>query len=204
VVSPEAFSESLGVIPVSSLNRRSGRKSSLNLIVSHTCHLAHVSHSPRYNNRSHALKGFIMRRTALTLICGVALLCGCGGGESGGYSGPLGTVTGKITFEGKPVPEGSQVLFMAPATGYSATGVVDAAGKYTLKYNASDKIPAVKYAVQIAPPAAPTASVDPSKMTPPAKTQATPFPVRYGSTAKSKLEFTVVEGQNTATFDLTK
>jgi hypothetical protein len=145
-----------------------------------------------------------MRRTALTLVCGWVLLVGCGSGESGGYTGPLGTVKGVITFEGKPIPEGSQVLFIAPSDGYSATGVVNAAGEYALKYKDGDKIPAVRFAVQVAAPAASSAPVDPSNMTPPSKSQVAPFPARYGSTAKSKLEFTVKEGENKADFDLKK
>jgi hypothetical protein len=55
----------------------------------------------------------------------LTLLCGCGSGLP-----ERGKVTGKVTFNGKPVPEGTVTFY--PKTGRSATGRIQPDGTYTL------------------------------------------------------------------------
>src|SRR3989442_1523307 len=81
------------------------------------------------------------------------LIVGCAG-EGDGYSGARGEVTGKVTFEGKPIPEGCKVLFQSNSgkNTYTAFGVVNAAGEYVLNYNGTPNLPALTYQVQLFPP----------------------------------------------------
>lgn len=66
--------------------------------------------------------GFLAAATALSVICLAAL--GCDGG------GSRGRVTGKVTLDGKPLPNAA-VTFM-PAEGGASSGVTDAEGNYEL------------------------------------------------------------------------
>ena len=139
------------------------------------------------------------------------LVAGCGGGGVEPFKGPLGQVTGKVTFEGKPIPEGSQVLFQSTENekgGYLATGIVNASGEYTLQCDGSPNLPGLTYQVQIMPPikaaAAASGALDPAagvKVS--LKTDAAPFPAKYSVSSKT-LVFPVKEGKNTADFVLTK
>ena len=138
----------------------------------------------------------------------VSLIVGCGG-RGDGYSGPRGTVSGSITVDGKPLQKGCQVMFIA-AAGHTASGVIDEAGKYNLIYTDGD-VPAVEYQVQLtAPISVTTQDADPSKMAQNmtlskksgGASNEAPFPPKYGSTATSKMSFTVKEGPNTADFAL--
>jgi hypothetical protein len=108
------------------------------------------------------------------------------------------------------------VLFMADAGGYTAGGVIQDGGKYTLVYAGGNGLPVGEYSVQIAPPIVNTenaAPVDPSQMAGQLKlnrksgkeaSEGGPFPSRYGSTSTSGLKFKVVANQNTADFKLEK
>lgn len=146
-------------------------------------------------------------------VVGLLLLAGCGGGDDGAFKGPFGQVTGKVTFEGKPIPEGSQVVFQAVTAGYLATGTVNASGEYTLQYNGSADIPGVLYQVTFMQATKPTGTADDPAATPKldpvtsAKVEvskaAPPFPAKYSSPTKDAV-FTVKEGKNTADFVLTK
>ena len=131
------------------------------------------------------------------------LFAGCGGGNA--YSGPLGQVSGKVTFEGKPIPEGSTVVFQGAKESYMATGKTNANGEYTLKYEDSPNLPAVAYQVQIIAPAKASSNTfdpaDEAKIV--VSTEASAFPAKYSSPSKD-FGFTVKEGKNTADFVLTK
>ena len=132
---------------------------------------------------------------------------GCGGKDSGAFKGPFGQVTGKVSFEGKPIPEGSQVLFQSTGIGasYAAIGTVNASGEYTLKHDGKLDVPGVAYQVQIMPPSkAAVGAADPlvgAKIA--ISKEAPPFPAKYSSPSKD-LVFTVKEGKNSADFTLTK
>ena len=147
-----------------------------------------------------------MKQFGLSVVF-MILAAGCGG-DSDAFKGPFGQVTGKVTFEGKPIPEGSRVVFQSTKEGYLATGTVNAAGEYTLQCNGKPDLPALPYQVQIMPPskaaAATTGMIDPAVG---AKVDATvvapPFPAKYSAVTK-ELVYTVKEGKNTADFPLTK
>jgi hypothetical protein len=144
--------------------------------------------------------------STLILIC----LIGCGG-SNGGYSGPLGQVSGKITSGGKPIPQGSQVVFQTKeGSNYMATGTVGANGEYSLNYDAKKNLPAMTYIATVLPPTktgAP-AKMSPDQMANPGQvlsattTEAPPFPDRYSSALNSGLEYTVKAGKNTYDVDL--
>src|SRR5262245_38752936 len=76
------------------------------------------------------------------LVFAIALLAGCGEG------GPrLGQVTGKVTLDGKPLPNVS-VTFM-PKEGGTASGVTDANGNYELTHNNGKGAPLGKNMVAV-------------------------------------------------------
>ncbi|WLD13710.1 hypothetical protein [Planctellipticum variicoloris] len=116
----------------------------------------------------------------------------------------------------QPLATGCQVLFIADTGGYTAGGVIQDGGKYTLVYGGGSGLPVGEYSVQIAPPIVNTenaAPVDPSQMAGQLKlnrksgkeaSESGPFPSRYGSTSTSGLKFTVAPNQNTADFKLEK
>ncbi len=138
------------------------------------------------------------------------ICAGCS--RSDGFTGPRGTVEGKIVFQGVPIPEGSSILFMAATQGgYTAGGIVDTNGKYTLKYNGSTALPAVEYLIQISPPAEtpdPEMLIDPTLLALTTDEVASftmiapPFPPKYSSAHTSQLKFTVEQGKNSADFEL--
>ena len=149
--------------------------------------------------------------------CSLMHFAGCGGGGDG-FTGPRGQVSGKVTFGGEPVPEGSTVIFQTgEGKSYLASGIVKADGNYELQYDGQSSLPGVKYLVQVTPPAGAAgggAPVDPMKMDlamtdvkqakKTAKLASTVFPSKYFSSLTSGLSFEVNEGENTADFDLTK
>jgi len=59
----------------------------------------------------------------------VSLISGCGGGSD---TPPLGTVSGVVTLDEKPLAN-AQVTFQ-PAGGRASVGETDSEGKYTLSY----------------------------------------------------------------------
>lgn len=91
------------------------------------------------------------RRTLLLVAAGTCLLApGCGR--------QLGTVTGKVTFDGKPVTGGS-VAFLPLSKGPDgkgvrpASGAIQAGGEYHLSsFVANDGVAAGKYRITYSPP----------------------------------------------------
>ncbi|HUP79784.1 MAG TPA: hypothetical protein VM260_14625, partial [Pirellula sp.] len=57
---------------------------------------------------------------------------------------PTGTVSGKATYSGKPVPQGCSISFVSNS-GFAAVGVIDAKGEYKLKMDGKESIPAATY-----------------------------------------------------------
>jgi hypothetical protein len=89
----------------------------------------------------------------VALVVGALILAGCG---SGGYSGPTGTVSGTVTLNGDPVPQGSTVVFLSDA-GHTASGQIGAGGSYSLsvvgKSGKCSAVPVASYKVFVTPPA---------------------------------------------------
>ena len=144
---------------------------------------------------------------AAVLVIGVLFLTGC---ESGGYSGPTGTVSGTVTLNGQPVPQGCTVAFVSDA-GHTATGQVGAGGQYSLSVvgegGKTSAIPAASYNVSVTPPAEAESSGDYDQMMEESASgegqaeETTPeaevIPAAFQSTGTSGLSYEVKEGENT-------
>lgn len=148
---------------------------------------------------------------AFLLACLIGM-AGCSP-PADGYSGPRGTVAGKLAVDGQPVPEGYHVTFIATRGSFVASGTVQQDGRYKLLYRVAQGLPVGDYVVQLGLPsdfAASTAgpsgglqSMDVNEITKAWKA-AMPFPQRYLATSTSGLKFTVQPGLNAADFELTK
>lgn len=159
-------------------------------------------------------------------ICQLGLLAtlfmvGCGGGGDG-FDGPTGTVSGKLTFQGKPLPEGSAVLFKHEETGQVASGTLSTTdGSFRLRWRGSYDILAGAYKVAVSTgtgsgaitvpgdPNAMESSTDYKEMmdgggaeeTKP-KDTGPAIPAKYLSTATTDEMFDVKPGDNTYEFDI--
>jgi hypothetical protein len=125
-------------------------------------------------------------------VCGIIavfVLAGCGGGDDGRIKPPeLGTVTGKVTLDGKPL-EGAMVEF-SPATARPSFGTTDSSGAYTLNYDEKRKGAAVgEHTVKIN-----------TRLETAALGKKEGVPARYND--KSELKATVKAGENTFDWDL--
>lgn len=155
----------------------------------------------------------VCRRVVLLVggLCVAAVLSGAGcSGPADGFSGGRGTVTGTVTIDGQPLPEGCSVLFMAASGGYTGSGPVGAGGSFSVFYKVPAGLPVGDYLVQISPPgpkgeATPTDPVAMGESIRLSKNTAnkSPVPSRYSSTGTSGLTFTVQPGSNQADFALT-
>jgi len=152
-------------------------------------------------------------RSLVLLALGLLLLplTGCQG-ESSSFKGPKGTVTGKVTYNGNPVPMGCTVVFMHQEKAVPATGSISADGGYTLQMAGRQEVLAGTYKVSVSPPAKDAVAADPSnpdaykafmtgKTVKPAE-EKPPFPKKYQTAETSGLTFTVKEGANTIDIDL--
>lgn len=154
-----------------------------------------------------------MRAAVLALLAGLASWGGCGA-PADGYSGPRGTVAGRMTLDGAPLTAGCQVLFMATRGGFVASGKIGPDGRYALAYRVRQGLPVGDYLVQVARPESqgPAASgtADVAMAAPnledllKAWEASLPFPARYQTASTSGLKFAVRPGANTADFDLAK
>ncbi len=144
---------------------------------------------------------------AFLLTCLVGLV-GCSR-PADGYSGPRGTVAGRLVIDGRPVPRGCQVVFMATRGSFIASGTVEHDGRYSLLYRVAEGLPVGEYVVQVGLPAGwgpaiagsagGSQSTDVNEISK-AWIAAMPFPERYLAASTSGLEFTVQSGENTADF----
>jgi type 1 fimbria pilin len=148
---------------------------------------------------------------AFLLACLVGL-AGCSP-SADGYSGPRGSVAGRLTIDGTALRNGCQVVFMATRGRFIASGAVAEDGRYTLLYSVSQGLPVGDYVVQLGLPSDYAASIagpsgGPAVMDVSAINKAwkagMPFPERYLAASTSDLRFTVQPGANTADFELTQ
>ena len=136
--------------------------------------------------------------------------------QVGCQSGPLlpdgatGTVSGKVTLNGKPVPTGTAVVFQRDSDGQLATGECDANGEFLLRMKGGLEIVEGAYRVAVQPPnptanmseeEAMQASVD-GKLDDVMKTSAL-IPQKYQVIEDSKTIFSVKPGPNEFTLDMT-
>jgi hypothetical protein len=134
----------------------------------------------------------------LFLVGLVALaLPGCSGGGAG-----LAVVKGKISYKGKPVPNGTINFLPADGTKPSATGEIQSDGSYVMKTflsnKPSDGAVIGKHKVVI------VAMMDMGNALPEQRTPLPPpiVPIKYTSPATSDLSANVENKENTIDFDL--
>lgn len=124
--------------------------------------------------------------------------------------GPMGSVTGKLTINGKVIEQGTQLLFMKMDAGYAAFGETDQEGNYSIIWardgERKSKLPLGTYKVLIQPPRVgkDTEEMSAEEMleggdVAPAKPK---FPVKYQQHSTSGLEYTIEEGKNQIDIDL--
>ena len=138
------------------------------------------------------------RFRSLQLSCGplilAAALCSLGVTGCGESPEPTGKVAGTVTFNKKPIAEGT-VNFIAKKKGVGASAPLDSEGKYVV----TEPIPAGSYAVFILPPA----MEPPLPGQPPNVPKEYPnIPMKYRTPETSKLKAVVGEGENPLDFDL--
>jgi len=138
----------------------------------------------------------LLRRGAIGLVLGLALaLLGMQTGCRGVKMAP---VSGRVTYNGKPVKSG-QVLFMTQ-NGVSGAAELDGDGRYQLQAGVGENM----VTIESRGPGAPLGKVGPEggpgyvKMKPGKLL----VPERYISPMMSGLKFNVQSGQNTADFTL--
>ncbi len=128
---------------------------------------------------------------SLWLLSGLA---GCG---EGGDEFPTGTVSGKVTFDGKPVTEG-KISFINEELGYGAGATLGSDGSYQLEEGRGIRLGDYKVAVR--PPLVGGSPEDPDD--PPKPKEMPNIPEKYRQFETSGLSAAVKEGGNEFTFDL--
>jgi hypothetical protein len=143
-----------------------------------------------------------------TLLC--VIVGGCGGGRTL-PEGATGTVTGKVTLEGAPVPEGVIVTFQRDEDGQLASGICDANGEFVVRMKGGLAIVEGAYRVAVMPPA-PGAAMSSEDMMEASvagtlndKSKASDvIPEKYSDLQNSKTIFQVNPGSNTFELDMKK
>ncbi len=137
---------------------------------------------------------WITRRTqaGLLMACVLGRGSGCNGSR---IPGDTGTVTGRATFKGDPIPEGSTIVFLHRGKGIVGTGVTDAEGAFSLQMREEPRVLVGEYSVGITPPG----EIDPNNVT--IFTDKAPdawkkVPRKYWSPETSNETFTVKAGAN--------
>lgn len=126
-------------------------------------------------------------RNLFILSLAVGLLGGCAGSE------PTGTVSGKVTLDGKPVTAG-QISFIS-AAGFSAIADLGEDGSFTLLEN----MPVDKYTVTLSPPAIMDA---PGEEGDTATQPKSSIPEGYFDETTSDLKQDIAAGVNNVTIEL--
>lgn len=116
---------------------------------------------------------------------------------------PAGTVSGRVTFQQKPLPTGCTLMFVSDHT--TAVGSVEPNGQYQLKSGDSNRIPVGKYRVAVNPPAPANAPLEGEETAGDDTTwlgedYGDLIPRKYRNVGTSGLAFEVQEGENT--FDI--
>ena len=91
----------------------------------------------------------LVRWQSLVCLAVVVIAIGCWGAVD---YGPTGTVAGRLTMDGKPLPAGHNVSFMDMEKGYLAFGQTDAEGNFKVDSWNEGNMPVGVYKVMIAPP----------------------------------------------------
>lgn len=147
----------------------------------------------------------ISHRIKFAFLCMTLMLftIGCGGGAPNDRP-DLGTVSGKVTLDGKPAP--NVIVTFYPDEGRPSSGKTDDSGMYTLQYTADS--PGAKvgnHKVQISVPETTTGEeggeggeAEPAEAMPPDWVK---IPAKYNT--ETELTAQVEAGENTKDFELT-
>ena len=133
-----------------------------------------------------------MRAVRLSWVALIGcVMAGCGATEE-----PLGVATGRVTYHGEPVTEGS-VTFSDKVRGAAYVAPLGADGKFELQVARGFGVPPGKYVVTIGPPQA-MPSMDPAKnfAGPAGNKDYKNIPMKYRDEKTSGLEAVVVSGAN--------
>lgn len=145
---------------------------------------------------------------ALLVALAVFATAGCLGRKQ-----PTGTVSGKVTYKGKPVPSGCLVTFVSDQ-GVVALGTVDASGRYKLMTAGKPDVPALDYNISVTFPGVIGPEMtdederkymagDPATIAKFAhKAQAAPIPKKYADEFNSGLSFQIKAGANSHDIEL--
>ena len=148
------------------------------------------------------------------VLCGfvalsMASLSGCSSQED---LGPLATISGTVTIDGKPVKAGTNVVFMDPEKGTTALAATDSEGRFALKSFAksgdSNEFPVGQFQASIQPPDEDYLSEDEITAeqalegVSPGLQGKREYAARYESFATSGLVFNITEGENDINIDL--
>ena len=142
--------------------------------------------------------GVLMNRSCFCLSVLVVLLCCLGCGES-----LPATVSGTVTIDGQPLPEGEtvtgNVVFYPTAGGAAAFGDVSSGGKYKITTGSTKGLAPGDYKVTVR-----VIEMEPEppggyKVAPPQKLLSPP---KYNDNEKTDLQVTVEAGSQTIDLDL--
>jgi hypothetical protein len=139
------------------------------------------------------------------LVLGCALLFAAGCGGSDGLPGPTGTVTGKLTSNGKPAPKGTTITCTHIEKSFPAVGKTDENGNFTLEMKGGRNILVGKYTVSIHPP---VVNMDPAEAMRKSQAGTLPqmnfpeIPEKYRNPETSGETLDVKQGANTLNIDM--
>ena len=142
-------------------------------------------------------------------VLSLCLLAVAGCGSSSGLPGPTGQVSGRVTFQGKPVPLGTTVTFVHEEKALPAAAQTTADGTYPLVMRGGLKVLTGVYKVSVSAPAAvEDVTANPEAYKAVMEGRAAPpkavavLPAKYNSPETSGLVFEVKPGNNTINIDL--
>lgn len=152
-----------------------------------------------------------MKRFELSPLLALAVLLfatsGCGGGSNLPDGVKTGTVSGTITSNGKPLPEGCIVsCYPEGGTGLPAVSPIAADGSFKLRLKGSFDVPTGVYKVVVQPPPPPAMSeeeeMEASMNDTMPSNEIKEIPLKYTATDSTTETFEVKEGANEVTIDL--
>ena len=95
-----------------------------------------------------------MNSLRLPFLLSLTLMTFAGCGSTSGLpEGETGTVSGVLTIDGKPAPEGFNVILLHSETGLAASGTTDASGAFSLETRGNQDVLAGEYNVGVTAPA---------------------------------------------------
>jgi hypothetical protein len=122
-------------------------------------------------------------------------LAGCSRGPA------VGEVSGKVTFKGKPIVEGT-ITFINPTTGYAAEAGLQKDGSYVVETPEGGLVVG-EYLVMVNPLLYRDTS-NPRTPPSPVERPAPNIPQKYRNQGRTPLRATVQKGRNTFNFDMTR